>query len=173
MSKTKGEFVTLRELVEDIGKDTVRFMFLARSPSAPLKFDLEVARKKSLENPVYYIQYAYTRTRAIERKRVERNIPFPDIKNVNFNFSGIEREIMNKIVIFEETLSSSAKNYSPHLLPFFALELSKLFHSFYHDLPVLTEDEEIRDRRLVVVKSVEILLRLILRLMGVSTPERM
>lgn len=80
---------------------------------------------------------------------------------------------MNKIVIFEETLSSSAKNYSPHLLPFFALELSKLFHSFYHDLPVLTEDEEIRDRRIVVVKSVEILLRLILRLMGVSTPERM
>ena len=173
MSKTKGEFVTLRELVEDIGKDTVRFMFLARSPSAPLKFDLEIARKKSLENPVYYIQYAYTRTRAIERKRVERNIPFPDIKNVSFNFSGIEREIMNKIVIFEETLSSSARNYSPHLLPFFALELSKLFHSFYHDFPVLTEDDEVRNRRLVVVKSVEILLGLILRFMGVSTPERM
>lgn len=173
MSKTKGEFVTLRELVEDIGKDTVRFMFLARSPSAPLKFDLDIARKKSLENPVYYIQYAYTRTRAIERKRIERGIPFPDVSEVDFTFSGIERDIINKIVIFEETLLSSANNYSPHLLPFFSLELSKLFHSFYHDFPVLAEDEKVRNRRLIIVKSVEILLRLILNLIGVSTPERM
>jgi len=76
MSKSKGEFVTLRELIDEIGKDTVRFIFLSRSSDSMLNFDLDVARKKSLENPVYYIQYAYTRTRSIERKRSEKKYKF-------------------------------------------------------------------------------------------------
>ncbi|MBC7195065.1 MAG: arginine--tRNA ligase, partial [Caldisericia bacterium] len=173
MSKTTGEFVTLRELLDDIGKDTVRFIFLSRAAESPLDFDIDIARKKSMENPVYYIQYAYTRCRAIERKRFEKEINV-DIKNFDFNFSDIEREILNRLIYTEEILYQVINKFSPHLLPFHSIEIAKRFHAFYHDYPVLTEeDEKIRTRRYIVVKCVEIILNLLLNLMGVSTPEEM
>ncbi len=173
MSKTTGEFVTLRELLDDIGKDTVRFIFLSRAAESPLDFDIDIARKKSMENPVYYIQYAYTRCRAIERKRLEKEINV-DIKNFDLNFSDIEREILNRLVYTEEILYQVINKFSPHLLPFHSIEIAKRFHAFYHDYPVLTEeDEKVRNRRYIVVKCVEIVLNLLLNLMGVSTPEEM
>jgi len=173
MSKTKGEFVLLRDLIDEIGKDTVRFIFLSRASESPLDFDIEIARKKNLENPVYYIQYAYTRGRAIERKRLEKGIKI-DYENLDYSFSEIEREILNRLIFTEEILYQVINKYSPHLLPFHSLEISKRFHTFYHDYPVLSEEnEKVRNRRYVIVKSVEIILNILLNLMGVSTPEEM
>lgn len=173
MSKSKGEFVTLRELVDEIGKDTVRFMFLSRSQESMLNFDLDIARKKSLENPVYYIQYAYTRTRSIERKRLEKGLNL-DFENINLNLNDDERELLNKIIYTEEILYLTIKKLTPHLLTFHAFDIAKKFHSFYHDYPVLgVEDEKERNKRLSLVKGVEITLNLLLNLIGVSTPEEM
>lgn len=173
MSKTSGEFVLLRELIDEIGKDTVRFIFLSRASESPLDFDIEIAKKKNLENPVYYIQYAYTRARAIERKRVEKGIEI-EFDNIDLPFNDIEREILNKLIYTEEILYQVINKYSPHLLPFHSLEISKKFHTFYHDFPVLSEEnEKIRNRRYFIVKGVEIILNILLNLMGVSTPEEM
>ncbi|NLI55909.1 hypothetical protein GX420_02840 [bacterium] len=173
MSKSKGEFVTLRELIDEIGKDTVRFIFLSRSSDSMLNFDLDVARKKNLENPVYYIQYAYTRTRSIERKRLEKNINF-DFENINFDFNSDERELLNKLIYVEEILYQTVNKLSPHLLTFHAYDIAKKFHSFYHDYPVLNlDDEKERNKRILLVKGVEITLSLLLNLIGVSTPEEM
>jgi len=173
MSKTKGEFVTLRELVDEIGKDTVRFIFLSRSSESMLNFDLDIARKKSLENPVYYIQYAYTRARSIERKRLEKNINF-DFDNIDLNFNDDERELINKLIYVEETLYQVVNKLSPHLLAFQSYDIAKKFHSFYHDYPVLNLDNDSeRNKRICLVKGVEITLSLLLNLIGVSTPEEM
>lgn len=173
MSKTTGEFVTLKELVDEIGKDTVRFIFLSRSSESMLNFDLDVARKKNLENPVYYIQYAYTRARSIERKRLERGIKF-DIEKIDIDFNQAERELLNKLIYVEEILYQVVKKLSPHLLAFHAYEIAKNFHSFYHDYPVLNLDSELeRNKRISIVKAVEITLSLLLNLIGVSTPEEM
>lgn len=173
MSKTKGEFVTLKELVDEIGKDTVRFIFLSRSSDSTLNFDLDIARKKSMENPVYYIQYAYTRTRSIERKRIEKNINF-DFENMNLNFNDDERDLLNKLIYVEEILYQTVNKLSPHLLTFHAYDIAKKFHKIYHDYPVLNiEDEKERNKRISLVKGVEITLSLLLNLIGVSTPEEM
>lgn len=173
MSKSKGEFVTLRELIDEIGKDTVRFIFLSRSSDSMLNFDLDVARKKSLENPVYYIQYAYTRTRSIERKRLEKNINF-DFENINLDFNSDERELLNKLIFVEEILYQTVNKLSPHLLTFHSYDIAKKFHSYYHDYPVLNlDDEKERNKRILLVKGVEITLSLLLNLIGVSTPEEM
>jgi arginyl-tRNA synthetase len=173
MSKTSGEFVLLRDLLNDIGKDTVRFIFLSRAAESPLDFDIEIAKKKNLENPVYYIQYAYTRCRSIERKRLEKEINI-DMDNIDFNFIEIEKDILNRLIYTEEILYQVINKLSPHLLPFHSIEISKRFHNYYHDYPVLSEEnEKIRNRRYFIVKCVEIVLNLLLNLMGVSTPEEM
>lgn len=173
MSKTTGEFVTLKELVDEIGKDTVRFIFLSRSSESMLNFDLDMARKKNLENPVYYIQYAYTRARSIERKRIEKVIDF-DFEKMNLNFNDDERELLNKLIYVEEILYQVVKKLSPHLLTFHAYDIAKKFHSFYHDYPVLNLDNEFeRNKRISIVKAVEITISLLLNLIGVSTPEEM
>lgn len=173
MSKSKGEFITLRELIDDIGKDTVRYIFLSRSSDSMLNFDLNMARKKNMENPVYYIQYAYTRTRSIERKRFERGIDF-DIEKVSFSFDPIERDLINRLIYTEEILYQCLKKLTPHLLPFHAYEIAKRFHSFYHDYPILNlDDERERNKRILIVKGVEIVLYLLLNLIGVSAPEEM
>lgn len=173
MSKTSGEFVLLRELLDEIGKDTVRFIFLSRASESPLDFDIDIAKKKSMENPVYYIQYAYTRGRAIERKRLEKGIEI-NYEDLDFSFTELEREIINRLIYTEEILYQVINKYAPHLLPFHSIEISKRFHTFYHDFPVLSEEnEKIRNRRYTIVKCVEIILNILLNLMGVSTPEEM
>jgi arginyl-tRNA synthetase len=159
--------------LNDIGKDTVRFIFLSRAAESPLDFDIEIAKKKNLENPVYYIQYAYTRCRSIERKRLEKEINI-DMDNIDFNFIEIEKDILNRLIYTEEILYQVINKLSPHLLPFHSIEISKRFHNYYHDYPVLSEEnEKIRNRRYFIVKCVEIVLNLLLNLMGVSTPEEM
>ncbi|MCX8094937.1 MAG: arginine--tRNA ligase [Caldisericia bacterium] len=173
MSKTSGEFVLLRELIDDIGKDTVRFIFLSRASESPLDFDIEIAKKKNMENPVFYIQYAYTRGKAIERKKLEKGIEI-NFENLDLSFSDLEREILNRLIYTEEILYQVINKYAPHLLTFHSLEISKKFHTFYHDYPVLSEnDEKTRNRRYAIVKCVEIILNILLNLMGVSTPEEM
>ncbi|MDI6860543.1 MAG: arginine--tRNA ligase [Caldisericia bacterium] len=173
MSKTSGEFVLLRELIDEIGKDTVRFIFLSRASESPLDFDIEIAKKRNMENPVYYIQYAYTRAKSIEKKRIEKGVEI-NIENLDLSFSDIEREILNRLIYTEEILYQVINKYAPHLLPFHSLEISKGFHTFYHDFPVLSEkNEKIRNRRYLIVKGVEIILNILLNLMGVSTPEEM
>jgi len=172
LSKRKGELVTLRELVDEVGPDAVRYFLVARSPDTHFEFDLELAKKQSLENPVYYIQYAHTRIAGIFR---EWEGPHPDWKEVDLEplQAPEELELIKKLDAFPEVLQDAALKFAPHLLANYAYQLAALFHTFYDRHRVLGEADEVTQARLALCRGVQLVLRKALHLLGVSAPERM
>jgi arginyl-tRNA synthetase len=174
-SKRSGDFVTLRELVEEVGADACRYFFLARAPSTQMEFDLELAKKESSENPVYYIQYGHARIASILSLARERGLDWRT-GNVALLNDTNELHLIRTMIRLPELVEQMARNLEPHHLPHFAMELATAFHWFYENCRVVSsnpEDAEITLARLKLVESAQIVLRRALELMGMSAPERM
>ena len=175
VSKRTGDLVTLRELVEEVGPDACRFFFLSRSPESQMEFDLELAKKQSDENPVYYIQYAHARTAGILREAADRGIGFGD-GDLSLLIHDAELALIRKMLVLPELIETMAQSLEPHHLPHYAVELATAFHWFYERCRVVSsvpEDAEITKARLKLVEAAKIVLSRCLRLMIMEAPEQM
>jgi len=175
MSKRAGEFVTLRDLMDDIGADCAKFFFLMRSTSAHLDFDLDLARQQNDENPAYYVQYAHARIASLLRYAAERGLspaagaPLPDAELAIPEAMALVR----KLSTYPEVVRGAAAAREPHRIPTFLTEAAADFHRFYHACRVVTEDLERSRARLLLAAAARQVIANGLGLMGVSAPERM
>jgi len=172
MSKRSGEYITLRDLVEEVGRDAARFFFVMRSADSHLDFDMDLAKKQSEENPVYYVQYAHARICSILRQ-VKGELPRAGEVPLEALQEPAELELIRKIADYPGEVIFAATHLEPHRLAHYAYELATLFHGFYTTCRVLTDDPDLRRARLVLVNATRITLRNVLSLLGVSAPERM
>jgi arginyl-tRNA synthetase len=175
MSTRSGEFVTLREVVDEVGKDAARYNFLMRRSDSHLDFDLEVAKRQSNENPVYYVQYAHARICSIIRMAAERGIAAPAYRQTDPGLLKLPEEIdlIKSITRFPEVVDGAARTLEPHRLTFYLNTLAGLFHSYYNKNKVVSDDASLTGARLFLVKSVRTVLGNALGLLGVSAPEKM
>ncbi len=174
-SKRTGDFVTLRELVDEVGMDACRYFFLARAASTQMEFDLELATRESSENPVYYVQYAHARNASILNLAAERGIDFA-AGDVSLLTHPHELELIRTMLRLPELVEQVAENLEPHHLPHYATELATAFHHFYESCRVISanpEDNELTLARLKLVAAAQVAFRRTLTLMGMSAPERM
>ncbi len=174
-SKRTGELVTLRELIDEVGPDACRFFFLSRSAESQMDFDLELAKKQSSENPVYYIQYAHARIVSILRLAAERSIDFSD-GDVSLLTDSAELDMIRKMVQLPELIEMMARSLEPHHLTYYSLELATAFHWFYKQCRVVSSvpgDEALTKARLKLVDASRIVLARCLDLMGMAAPEEM
>ena len=172
MSKRTGQYVTLQELIEDVGKDAARYFFIMRNPDSHLDFDLDLAKQQSSDNPVYYVQYAHARINSI---LTATGKPAPKAADCNLTLlkEEAELELIRKIANLPTEIAYAAQELEPYRLARYATDLATLFHSFYNSCRVLTDDEALKNARLVLVNATRITLRNVLTLLGVSAPERM
>ncbi|WPM31705.1 arginine--tRNA ligase [Hydrogenobacter sp. T-2] len=176
MSKRTGEFITLQELIEEVGKDAVRFVFLTRDSDTPLDFDIDLVKKNTTENPVFYVQYAYARIRGVFREVKERYCIDPDKEDLREYLHGLSEEdlrLTKKCLYLKDTFEAVAKALSPHLITYSLLELAKDFHYYYNHHRVMVEDRKLMLLRLALFRGVEITLRTAFELLGIEAPERM
>jgi arginyl-tRNA synthetase len=172
LSKRSGDIITLREVVDEVGADACRFSFLSRAASSQMDFDLELAKKQSMDNPVYYVQYAHARIASILRLAREKNID-PSGGDVSLLTTEPELALIRKTLELPEVIELVASNLEPHHLPHYAQDLATIFHSFYQQCRVVSKDEALTQARLKLVKVVQIALTKTLHLMGMSAPEKM
>ncbi len=175
MSKRTGQFVTLSELVAEVGKDAARYFFVMRSADSHLEFDLDLAKSQTNENPVFYIQYAHARICSIFRQLAERGGKVPSVSEVDFTVlkEEQEKELIRKLADFPVEVKMAAEMLAPHRIARYLHELAGLFHSFYNSNRVIVEDDKLSYARLLLADCTRIVLRNGLRLIGVSAPERM
>jgi arginyl-tRNA synthetase len=175
MSKRSGQFVTLEELVEEVGRDAARYFFVMRSSDSHLDFDLDLARAETNENPVYYIQYAYARICSIFRQLTEQGGVRPDPGRVDYGLLKEEPELAlaRKLADFPEEVASAANGLAPQRIARYLHELAGLLHSFYNSNRVITPDEALTAARLVLMDATRITLKNALGLLGLTAPERM
>jgi arginyl-tRNA synthetase len=172
ISKRSGDLVTLRELVEEVGVDACRFVFLSRSADSQMDFDIELAKKESADNPVYYVQYAHARISSILRLAQEKGIDFTQ-GNVALLTAEAELDFIRKMLQLPEVVETVATKLEPHHLPYYAQDLATAFHSFYKQCRVVSEDAELTAARLKLVDAARIAFARTLSFMGMSVPERM
>jgi arginyl-tRNA synthetase len=175
MSTRAGEFVTLKDVISEVGSDAARFIFLTRHYDSPLDFDLELAKKKTSDNPVYYVQYVHARISSIIRKAVEREISVivTDDEAIAMLTQPEEAELMKALARYPETIENSAKLMEPHRITFFLMNLASLFHAYYNKHRVLTDDPVLSRGRLYLITAVQKVIRNGLTLLGVSAPDKM
>ena len=172
ISKRSGDLVTLRELVEEVGGDACRFVFLSRSADSQMDFDIELAKKESAENPVYYVQYAHARISSIFRLAQEKGIDYSR-GNVALLTTEAELEFIRKMLQLPEVVETVAAKLEPHHLPYYAMDLATAFHAFYKQCRVVSEDAELTAARLKLVDAARIAFARTLSFMGMRVPERM
>ncbi len=172
ISKRSGDIITLRELVEEVGADACRFFFLSRSADSQMDFDMELAKKQSADNPVYYVQYAHARIASILRLAQQRGIDYAD-GNVALLTTEPELTLIRKMLLLPELVETIAITLEPHHLTYYAQDLATVFHSFYKDCRVVSQNEALTKARLKLVKAAKIVLSRTLHLMGMTAPERM
>ncbi len=177
MSKRTGEFITLRELLEEVGVDAVRFIFLTKHSDTPLDFDIDLVKQNTAENPVFYVQYAHARVGGVFREVRQRFGIDPDKESLTEYTNHMKDqqglELMKKLLFFKDTLKDAVLSLSPHLIVYDLLEIAKLFHNYYNHHRVMVEDKIVMMGRLSLLKGVEIGLKVGLNLIGVNAPERM
>lgn len=176
MSKRRGTIVTLRELIEDVGRDATRFFLLSRSVDSHLDFDLDLARTESEENPVYYVQYAHARICSILREATARGVPTDDLLEADLSLleHPDEMRLMRWLADYPAEVSDAAARRAPHRLAHLSRELAATFHQFYGTCRVIDEDApELSRARLALVSAARIVLQNVLGLLGVSAPEQM
>jgi len=173
MSTRRGEFISLREVIDEVGRDAARFFFLMRQASAHLEFDLELAKKQSSENPVYYIQYAHARIASIIRRAQEEDHLTPRTKGIKYLHQAEEMDLMRKIGLYPDILIGAAKTLEPFSLVRFLQEVAGAFHKFYDSCRVLDENKELSAERLGLINATQVVLGNGLRLLGVSAPDKM
>jgi arginyl-tRNA synthetase len=176
MSTRSGEFVTLREVLDEVGKDAARYNFLMRRSDSHLDFDLEIAKKQSNENPVYYVQYAHARICSIIRMaQQEHGIVLPVYKDINPALLNEPEEmtLIKLMARYPETIHGAAKSLEPHRITFYLNELASVFHSYYNKNKVISDNKELTAARLFLIKAISIILENALKILGVNAPEKM
>ncbi len=178
MSKRAGEFVTLDELIAEVGADCAKFFFLMRSTSSHLDFDLDLAKSQNADNPAYYVQYAHARVASLLRVAAEKGHEPPAGRDARLAAAALllapeERVLLRAIAHFPELVAGAAAAEEPHRLTTYLDELAKSFHQFYHEHRVMTDDAALTAARLLLVRGVQQTVHNGLGLLGVSAPERM
>ena len=170
MSKRGGTFVTLEELIDEVGPDVARFFFLAKSVDTHIDFNLDLAKEQSEKNPVYYIQYAHARICSILRKAPSFKSNISDLGLLTHQS---ELQLIKQLIRLPEIIEDTAKDYQVQRLPQYATDLATSFHQFYRDCQVISEDKNITQARLGLISATKIVLENTLNLMGISAPEKM
>ncbi|HET7266129.1 MAG TPA: arginine--tRNA ligase [bacterium] len=175
MSKRSGEFITLGELIQAVGRDAARFFFILTSPSAPMDFDFALATRQSAENPVYYVQYAHARISSILREAERQGVPLPDARRTDLLPLSTPEEwsLAKRIAAMPDVVFAAGTRREPQRLCAYARELAEAFHVFYGQCRVLTDDAALTAARLVLVGASQRALRNTLDLAGVTAVERM
>ncbi len=173
ISKRSGDIITLREVVGEVGADACRFFFLSRSADSQMDFDLELAKKQSADNPVYYVQYAHARIASIIRLAQQRGIDYRD-GDVALLTTEPELTLIRKMLLLPEIVEVVVHTLEPHHLAYYAQDLATVFHSFYTQCRVVSRDDEILTKaRLKLVAATKLVLAKTLHLMGMTAPEKM
>jgi arginyl-tRNA synthetase len=176
MGKREAQFVTLRQLREEVGNDACRFFYLMRSHDQPLDFDLELAKSRSNENPVYYIQYAHARVASVMKQLAARELSFDraeGLANAGLLVGTQEQAVLNSMARYPEALELAAVNRAPHSLVHYLRDLANALHTYYNAEQFIVTDAKLRNARLALVLGVQQVLRNGLTLLGVSAPESM
>jgi arginyl-tRNA synthetase len=176
MSKREGEFVTLDELIDEVGKDAARFFYLLRTIDSPLDFDMTLAVKQAPENPVYYVQYAHTRIVSILREAEKRGFALSTLSPSHLDLLKEEREraLIKKLGEFPTLIQATYSSLEPYNIVRYSLELARIFHNFYEAHRVIVaDDEDLTRARLNLMVATLQVLRNCLNILGVEAPERM
>jgi len=176
MGKREAQFVTLRQLREEVGNDACRFFYLMRSHDQPLDFDLELAKSRSNENPVYYIQYAHARVASVMKQLAARELTFDraeGLANAALLVGSHEQAVLNSLARYPEALEQAAVNRAPHTLVHYLRDLANALHTYYNAEQFIVSDAKLRNARLALVLGVQQVLRNGLTLLGVSAPDSM
>ena len=181
MSKRAGTFVTLQELIDEVGIDAARFVFLSKNHDSPLDFDMDLVKKQDSENPVYYVQYAHARICSIFRKAEDEGISLPDGPEEFLGRLMLDQEmaLIRNMVGFQPLIEDICKKLEPHRLTYYLTSLAADFHRYFNlgtkipEYRVVTQDRELSYARLFLVKAIKIVIANGLRLLGVNAPERM
>lgn len=168
MSKRTGTFVSIDELIDEVGLDVTRFFFLTKSSDTHLNFDLNLAKQQSEKNPVFYVQYAYARICSILRKSRATKAKAKDLFK-----DASELNLIKQLIRLPEIIEDTVKDYQVQRIPQYAMDLAASFHRFYQDCRVISEDKELTGSRIALVLATKIVLKNTLDLMGVSAPEKM
>ncbi len=172
LSKRSGDIITLREVVDEVGADACRFFFLSRSADSQMDFDMELAKKQSADNPVYYVQYAHARISSILRLAGERGISWSD-GDVLLLKSEPELTLVRRMLLLPEMIELVSQTLEPHHLAYYAQDLATVFHSFYKQCRVVSRNEALTKARLKLVEAAKLILAKTLNLMGMTAPEKM
>jgi arginyl-tRNA synthetase len=174
ISKRAGSYVTVRDLVDEVGRDAVRYFFLMRKSDTPLTFDVDLARTQSDENPVYYIQMAHARMSGIFRVG---EVDPASVTGAGVDFALLaeeaERLLVAALLDFARTVSSAAADREPQRLVAYLHDTARLVHNWYHKLRVLEAPDDVRAARLALARAAQVVLRNGLTILGISAPERM
>lgn len=176
MSTRAGEFITLREVLDEVGVDAARFMFLSRKSDQPLDFDLDLVKQRNLENPVYYVQYAHARIKTLLRRGEENGYKLGDTTDLDVLAAltdSADIGLIRAALHFEDAVLDAAKAKAVHIISFYLMDLAGKFHSYYANTPVLSGDKNIIMARLALLRVVATVLSNGLNLLGVSAPETM
>jgi arginyl-tRNA synthetase len=172
VSKRSGDIITLKEVVDEVGSDACRFIFLSRSADSQMDFDIELAKRQSADNPVYYVQYAHARIASILDFAKERGIDCSQ-GDVSLLTTEPELTLIRRLILLPEIVEQVAVTLEPHHLPYYAQDLATVFHSFYKQCRVVSNDEALTKARLKLVTATQIALAKVLHLMGMTAPEKM
>ena len=179
MSKRKGDYITVKDLVQEVGKDSTRFMMLNRSNDVELDFDFSKVTEKSKENPVFYVQYAYARINSIFRiLKLNLNIEIK-LKDGDFNLNSYEIEILRKISEWPKCVEISSNRFEPHRIPYYLYDLVTLFHSYWNlgkdnkEFRFILDNKKSNNSRLLILQALSIVIRNGMSILGVSTPQKM
>jgi len=179
MSKRKGDYITVEDLINEVGKDATRFIMLNRSSDVELDFDFTKVKEQSKDNPLYYVQYCYARICSVFR-HVNININDTiNIKNFNFKYSSDEIKILKKISEWPKCIEISSNKLEPHRIPVYLYDLASEFHSYWNlgkekeELRFISKDKKISDKKIVFLKSISTVIKSGMKIIGVDTPEKM
>ena len=176
ISKRAGSYVTLRDLIDEVGRDATRYFLAARRADSQLTFDIDLARAQTNDNPVYYIQYAHARVCSVLRQAQEKNLAWQQqrgLASLEKLDSEYEQVLLNHLARYAETVTIAAQNLEPHLIAQYLRDLAAHLHTWYHAQQFLVDDAELRDARLALAVATRQVLRNGLDLLGVSAPEEM
>lgn len=176
MSTRSGEFITLRELRKEVGRDAARFFYVMRKCEQHMDFDLDLAKSQSADNPVYYVQYAHARIHAVLRQAAEKSIdvaPSEGVEHLDRLTETHERQLLTSLSRYPEVVEAAALNEEPHQLTHYLRELANHFHTYYNAHQFLVEDRALRDARIKLILATREVLRNGLNLLGVAAPEQM
>ncbi|MEQ2128659.1 arginine--tRNA ligase [Caldanaerobacter subterraneus KAk] len=175
MSKRTGRMITLRDLIEEVGKDAARFFFNMRSPDSPIEFDLDLAKQQTNENPVFYVQYAHARICSIIRQLEEMGVKIENIEDVDLGLLKEEEEVdlIKKLAYFPEEITIAAKTLAPHRITRYVIDVASYFHSFYNSHRVKGAEENLMKARFALILAVKTVLKNALDILKVTAPERM